>query len=201
ASQCHLLIALGRACYYAGDLSGCVDAALAAADAARAAGRAELLAEAALVLEPALDSRVNAAATQLCEEALARLDGSRPDAAPTETRDRLRGRLLALRSHLAFYGGDQARTESLSAAALDLARGAGDDHALGDALRARKEACPGPAGRAEPMALAAEMLALAQRTGSARLALWGELWRIDALAEAGALADAADELSALQVAV
>src|SRR5262249_52759643 len=59
ASQCHLLIALGRACYYAGDLSGCVDAALAAADAARAAGRAELLAEAALVLEPALDSRVN----------------------------------------------------------------------------------------------------------------------------------------------
>ncbi|MDQ3896885.1 MAG: AAA family ATPase, partial [Actinomycetota bacterium] len=48
ASQCQLLIALGRACYFTGDLSGCVDAALAAADAARAAGSTELLAEAAL---------------------------------------------------------------------------------------------------------------------------------------------------------
>ena len=201
ANQCELLIALGRACYFTGDLSGCVDAALAAADEARAAGSAELLAEAALVLEPALDSRVNAAATQLCQEALARLDDSGPDADPTETREALRARLLALRSHLAFYDGDQARTESLSAAALDLALGAGDDRALGDALRARKEACPGPAGRVERMALADEMLALAQRTSSARLAMWGELWRIDALAEAGALAEAADELGALRVAV
>jgi DNA-binding NarL/FixJ family response regulator len=45
------------------------------------------------------------------------------------------------------------------------------------------------------------MLALAQRTSSARHALWGHLWRIDALAEAGALAEAADELGPLQVAV
>jgi DNA-binding CsgD family transcriptional regulator len=201
ADECQLLIALGRACYFAGDLSGCVDTTLAAADAARAAGRAELLAEVALVLEPALDPRVNAVATQLCEEALARLHDSRPDADATETRTALRAQLLALGSHLAFYDGDQARTESMSAAALHLARGAGDDRALGAALRARKEACPGPEGRAERMALAAEMLGLAQRTSSARLAMWGELWRIDALVEAGALAEAADELAALRVAV
>jgi DNA-binding CsgD family transcriptional regulator len=198
--QCQLLIALGRACYLAGDLAGCVDATLAAADAARAAGRAELLAEAALVLEPALDSRVNAAATQLCEAALAGLGDSRIDAA-AETRDRLRAQLLALRSHLAFYAGDEAGTERLSAAALDLARRTGDDRALGDALRARKEACSGPAGRAERMALAGEMLALAQRTNSARLAMWGELWRIDALVEAGVLAEAANELGGLRVTV
>jgi DNA-binding CsgD family transcriptional regulator len=201
ADQCQLLIALGRACYATGDWSGCVDATLAAADAARAAGSGELLAEAALVLEPALDPRVNAVATQLCGEALTRLDDRHPDAHSTETRKVLRAQLLALGSHLAFYDGDQARTESLSAAALDLARGTGADRALGAALRARKEACPGPAGRAERMALAAEMLGLAQRTSSARLAMWGELWRIDALVEAGAIADAADELAALQVAV
>ena len=201
ASQCRLLMALGRACYFTGDLSGCIDAALAAADAARAAGSPELLAEAALVLEPALDPRVNAVATQLCEEALARLDDRSADTHPAETREALRAQLLALRSHLAFYEGDQARTESLSAAALDLARAASDDRALGDALRARKEACPGPAGRAERVGLAAEMRALAQRTNSARLAMWGELWRIDALVEAGALAEAADALGALRVAV
>jgi DNA-binding CsgD family transcriptional regulator len=51
------------------------------------------------------------------------------------------------------------------------------------------------------MALADEMLALGQRTNSARLVMWGELWRIDALVEAGALAEAADELGGLQVAV
>lgn len=196
ADRCRLLIAIGRACYVAGDWSGCVDATLAAANAARAAGSAELLAEAALVLEPALDSRINAVATQLCEEALARLD-----AKPAEAPLALRAELLALGSHLAFYDGDQARTESLSSAALALAREAGDDSALGAALRARKEACPGPAGRSERMALAAEMLGLAQRTSSARLAMWGELWRIDALVEGGAIAEAADELAALQVAV
>lgn len=201
ADQCQLLIALGRACYFTGDLSGCVDAALGAADAARAARSPELLGEAALVLEPALDSRVNAVATQLCEEALAWLGDRCGDAGVIQPRHGSRARLLALRSHLAFYDGDQARTETLSAAALDLARGAGDDRALGDALRARKEACPGPGGRAERMALADEMLQLAQRTGRPRLAMWGELWRIDALVEGGALTEAADELGVLRVAV
>jgi DNA-binding CsgD family transcriptional regulator len=51
------------------------------------------------------------------------------------------------------------------------------------------------------MALAAEMVALAQRTSSARLAMWGQMWRIDALVEGGAVAEAADELGGLQVAV
>jgi DNA-binding CsgD family transcriptional regulator len=45
------------------------------------------------------------------------------------------------------------------------------------------------------------MLALAQRTNSARTAMWGERWRIDALIESGQLAVAAEELPALQLAV
>jgi DNA-binding CsgD family transcriptional regulator len=102
---------------------------------------------------------------------------------------------------VAFYDGEQDRVETLSADALALARASRDDRALVDALRARKEACPGPAGRAERMAIATEMLALAARTNSARTAMWGELWRIDALVEDGQIAAAAEELSALRVAV
>jgi DNA-binding CsgD family transcriptional regulator len=186
-------IALGRAAYFSGDLPGCVEAAVAAADAARSAGSPELAGEAALVLEAVPDEAVNAVAKQLCESALAGLAGSGSD--------RLRARLLAQRSHLAFYAGEQERVESLSAAALDLARRAGDDPALVSALRARQEACPGPSGRAERLRLGAEMVELAQRTGSPRTAMWGVLWRIDALIESGKLADALEALGALRIAV
>jgi DNA-binding CsgD family transcriptional regulator len=191
--RCRVLVALGRAAYLAGDLHGCLDAAVAAAEAARRAQSPELMGDVALVLEAAPDPGVNAVAKQLCEEALAGLGDTGHEA--------LRARLLAQRSHLAFYDGDQDQVESVSAAALDLARVANDDRALADALRARQEACPGPAGRAERRLLATEMLALAQRTNNARTAMWGELWQIDALIENGQLADAADELPALQVAV
>ena len=191
--ECRLLASLGRAAYFAGDLHGCLDAAVAAADAGRSAGSPELVAEAALVVEAAPDPAVNTVAKQLCEEALVGLG---------DTGDKvLRARLLALRSHLAFYDGDQNRVETLSAKALDLAGASGDDRALVDALHARKEACPGPHRRSERMLLATEMLALAPRANSARTAMWGELWRIDALIEGGQLAAAAEEIPALQVAV
>ncbi|MEX5633639.1 ATP-binding protein [Parafrankia sp. FMc2] len=191
--RCRLLVALGRAAYFAGDLRGCVNAAVEAAGAARAAQSPELAGEAALVLEAAPTSGVNAVAEQLCEQALADLGDN--------DHEGLRARLLAQRSHLAFYDGDQDRVASLSVAALELARASCDDHALADALRARQEALPGPAGRAERLLLATEMLALARRTNGARAAMWGELWRIDALIESGQLAAAAEELPALRVAV
>ena len=186
-----LQVALGRAAFLAGDLEVCVESAVAAADTARRAGSPQLLADAALVLEPASDARVNAVAKQLCEQALA--DGDAPDP--------LRARLLAQRSHLAFHGGEQDRIDSLSTAAIELARKSGDARALADALRARQEACPGPAGLSERLRLASEMLALAQRTDSAHSAMWAELWRIDALVESGRLALAAEELSPLRIAV
>ncbi|MCI3950406.1 MAG: transcriptional regulator, LuxR family, partial [Acidimicrobiales bacterium] len=193
AERSTVLVALGRAAHLAGDLGAWRAAAAAAAEAARSAGLPALLGEAALVLEAVPDPGINALTTQLCEEALAALGHDGHEA--------LRSRLLAQRSHLAFYDGDQDRVRSLSADALDLARMSGDDRALVDALHARKEACPGPAGRPERVALATEMLAVASRTGRARAAMWGELWRIDALVEAGRFADAADELPVLRLAV
>ncbi|MEA2827502.1 MAG: hypothetical protein QOG43_1941 [Actinomycetota bacterium] len=195
--QGRVLLSLGRASYLAGELHGCMDAAVSAAAVARRAGSPLLLAEAALVLEAAPDPRVNAVAKELCEQALAGLGESVVDPADRA----VRARLLAQRSHLAFYDGEQDRVEALSAEALQLARTSGDDRALAGALRARQEACPGPAGRNERLLLAGEMLTLAQRTNSARNTMWGLLWRIGGLLESGRVTAAADELPGLQVAV
>ena len=145
------------------------------------------------MLEAAPDPRVNTVARQLCERALAGVGESGDQG--------VRARLLALRSHLAFYDGEQDEVGSLSAASIALARGSGDDTALAAALRARQEACPGPAGRSERLLLAAEMLALGQRTNRAGILMWGELWRIDALLESGDLRSAADTLPSLRLAV
>ena len=191
AAACRTHLALGRAGYFAGDLESARSAAVAAADLARSAKLPDLLAEAALVLEPVPDPATTALITALCDEALAM---AAPDSA-------LRARLLAQRSHLAFYAGDNALTDDASAAALELARASGDDNSLIAALRARHDAVPGPQLRRERLALAAEMLAAAERTGDARTAMWGRLWRVDALVEDGRLADAADELGPLAATV
>jgi DNA-binding CsgD family transcriptional regulator len=187
-----VLTALGRAAYLAGDLQGCAEAAVAAADAGRAAGDPELAGEAALVLEVTADPAVNAVVRRLCDQALADLGAGDHPA--------LRARLLAQRSHLAFYDGAEADVDELSGAALALARSSGDDRALVAALHARKEASPGPAGTDERLALAAEMLRLAPRFPNPRAAMWGELWRIEALIERGDLAAAAERLPGLQAA-
>ncbi|GLZ28393.1 LuxR family transcriptional regulator [Lentzea sp. NBRC 105346] len=179
--------ALGRAAYFAGDLEACVKAAQAAAELARTP---EELAEAALVLEAAPGAGVNAAAKPLCEEALAKLDGH----------DALKARLLAQRSHLAFYDGEQDRVDTLSRDALSLARKANDNKALEEALRARQEACPGPFGIVERMAIAEEMIELGVRTSSPRTTMWGVLWRVYALIESGEITRAAEELPALELA-
>jgi DNA-binding CsgD family transcriptional regulator len=186
-----VLVALGRAAYFAGDLDGCGEAAGAAMDIARRVPSPTLMGRAALVVEAAVDLR--GLATQLCDDALAAL-GDDGDAG-------LRARLLAQRGHLALYDGDLPRTAALSMAALELARGCGDDGALAEALHARLEACPGPAGVVERLELAAEMRVLARRTDDARMAMWGEIWCIGALVQGGRLMDAALELAPLRVAV
>jgi DNA-binding CsgD family transcriptional regulator len=191
AAACRTQLALGRAGYLAGDLDTARSAAVAAADLARSAGLPDLLAEAALVVEPVPDPATTAVLTVLCEDALT--------AAPADPA--LRARLLAQRSQLAFYAGDREHTDATSAAALELACASRDDRALVAALRARHDAVPGPRRRRERLALAAEMLAAAGRTSDARTAMWGRLWRIDALVEDGRLADAADELGPLAAAV
>lgn len=221
--ECRAQLALGRAGHLAGDLEVARRAAVAAAGLARSAARPDLLGEAALVLEPVPDPTTAAVLTALCDEALAALPDSAltapgdealaalRDEAPAAFQDEaqarppaeaaLRARLLAQRGQLAFYAGDRELTRRASSAALELARAGGDDRSLLAALRARHDAVPGPSGRGERLALAVEMLAAAERTGDARSAMWGRLWRVHALVEDGRLPEAADELGPLAVAV
>ncbi len=184
AERCRLSLKLARAAYFSGDLAATVTAARAAADGARAAADARLLAESALTLEAAPGATVNATARDLADEALGALDRDRVDDPA------LRARLDALLSHLAFYAGDRAGTDARSRTSLNLARASGDDRALVEALRARQEALPGPAGRAERDRLADEMTAAAQRIGSPRAEMWGRLWRVEVLTERGEFAAA-----------
>ena len=152
--------------YFAGDIDGCVDAAVLAADAARAAQSSELMGDAALVLEAVPAPGINTVAKQLCEEALAGLGDTADEA--------LRARLLAQRSHLAFYDGEQDRTESLSAAALDLAAPVGrrararrrGARAEGGVPGSRRSSgAEGPRDR-DALARAAARTALAPRCGA-----------------------------------
>lgn len=191
ADRCELSLKLARAAYFSGDLAGTVAAAGAAADAARSAHDARLLAESALSLEAAPDPTVNATARELADEALGALDRDGVDDPA------LRARLYALLSHLAFYAGDREATDARSRISLDLARASEDDRAHVEALRARQEALPGPAGRAERELLANEMIAAAQRCGSPRAEMWGRLWRVEVLTERAEFTAAEQRLSEL----
>lgn len=184
--RCELLLGVAKAAYLAGDLGGCADAAGETGALARALDRTDLLANAALAVEASTDEKVNAVARALCDQAMASL-------APSAGAG-LRARLLAQRSHIAFYDGEFEVMRRLGEEALELARASSDDEALIDALRARQEASPGPQGRAERARLAEEMVAVAERVGNPRAAMWGHLWAVDTLVEQGQLSAAAKRL-------
>jgi DNA-binding CsgD family transcriptional regulator len=188
-----LMVELARACFLSGELAEAAEVARQAGSGARAAGDAAMQAAAALTLEAGNDAAVNAAARQLCDSAIDAI-GPNGDRAT-------RARLLALRSHVAFYDLELELAHSLSDDALALARASGDDEALVEALRARQLVSAGPAARPERLALASEMLKVSRRTGSGRIAMWGRLLTIDSLVEQGDLVNAEGQLPALRVAV
>ena len=109
----HVLVALGRAAYFAGDPVGCADAAVAAMDLARRAASPELMGQAALVVEATPDLR--GLAKQLCDDALAALgdDGRRgatgPAARPTRSSRAVRRRPAPHRAAHRGRAGSRAR--------------------------------------------------------------------------------------------
>jgi ATP/maltotriose-dependent transcriptional regulator MalT len=97
------------------------------------------------------------------------------------------------------YRGEYRRANEVSRAALDTTELTGDPDALVDALRARQLARSGPDGSAERAVISARMLDAAHKTGSAWVEMWGRLWRIDTLFEAGQLPAIARELADLAI--
>ncbi|HEY7621278.1 MAG TPA: AAA family ATPase [Solirubrobacteraceae bacterium] len=182
-----LLIGLGDARLRAGDVEASRESFSSAAAVARRRRDGELLARAAL-------GRSGLGATVLghdpetvavLEDALATLGGG--SAA-------LRARLLGRLAIELYHSPPVARREELSAQAVALAREAGDPSALADALSARHVALWSPPHLDERLALADEMVALAEADGDREHALQGRNWRVLDLLERGDLDAARREI-------
>ncbi|HEY1276798.1 MAG TPA: AAA family ATPase [Thermoleophilaceae bacterium] len=181
--RCELLIGLGEARLRAGDVPGSRESFGAAAALARELGDAGSLARAALG-RSGLGVTVlghDPETVALLEEALAKLpQGERA----------LRARLLG-RLAIELYHASPDRRAELSGEAVALAREAGAPDALGDALSAHHVALWSPPHLERRLALADEMVALAESASDAERALQGRNWRVLDLLESGDL-DAAE---------
>jgi DNA-binding SARP family transcriptional activator len=182
-----LLLGLGDARLRAGDVERSRASFSAAAQQARQHGDPQQLARAALgrsglgVTVLGHDSET----VTLLEEALAAM-GDRSPA--------LRARLLGRLAIELYHAPPVARREELSAQAVALARETGEPGALVDALSARHVALWSPPHLDERLALADEMVALAQDAGDRERALQGRNWRVLDLLERGDLATARAEI-------
>jgi DNA-binding CsgD family transcriptional regulator len=172
-----LELGLAAALHRSGDLSGWQETA------SRVARRAELrrdrllLARTALVMDASGEPGWDAEICRTCEQALV------AEGLP----DDLRARVSSRYAQALVYGGRYERAGEVSRDALAVAEASGDPLALVDALRARQLACCASEGVAERAVLAQRMLGAADSTGSAWEEMWGRLWRIDTLFEAGQL--------------
>jgi tetratricopeptide (TPR) repeat protein len=181
-TRCELLLCLGRAQARAGDYQEARASCLRATELARELGDAARLARAALGFgEPQVEGGlVDRQLVALLEEAL---EGLSPEDST------LRARLVARLSLELTFADDaalrEARRESLSLEALQMARRLGDVVALCNALRARWLARWGPDGLEERTALAEEHLALARETGDREIELLARARRTTCFLEAG----------------
>jgi DNA-binding CsgD family transcriptional regulator len=184
-----LLLDLAEADWRSGRLEVARATCKEVADAARRTHRADLLAEAALALEP-----IGALAWDLdlalwCKEALAGVDDA--DVA-------LRARLLARLTEASVYAGEDEAGAQTSDQALHLADASGDATAVVAALRARQLALSGPEHGGERTVLADRMVDAGLVLRRPSVEMWGRLWRIDTHWERGELADIAGALPRLE---
>jgi hypothetical protein len=164
------------------------EACAAAVDAARHNGSRDLLASAALTLEPVGDPAWDGDIHAWCAEALA--------AAGQDASTQVR--LLARLSQSAAYLRLDEEADRASADALQRAADLSDTEARVDALIARQLVRSGPDDVGELGELADQMLAVSASTGRADLERWGRLWRIDMHWYAGRLSAIASETAGLQ---
>jgi len=156
-------------------------------DAAREAGQPALLARAALA-RGGVGTTVHDADEELVallEEALAAL--GEDDVA-------LRARVLARLAVEVYYVPPPSRREELSDEAVRLAREAGADDALVDALNARHAALWSPDRLAERLRVARELVDLAELVGDRERSLQARTWLVLDLVEAGDLDTARGEI-------
>jgi tetratricopeptide (TPR) repeat protein len=190
AQRCELLVALGEACWGAGDVQKGRQACGQAAELAEKLGDANALARAALGFcgphrfEPVAEVlRSNASVLQRALVALG--DDDSP------LRSQLMGRL-------AMHTDIEQRGPMLARQALEIARRVADKATLADVLPSVMWATRGPDTLHESLALAAELGRVAQEVGDSRLRALAHEWLLDGLLELGDIDGVERELDALQ---
>jgi DNA-binding CsgD family transcriptional regulator len=178
-----LLLGLARALFRSGDVAGSLDACLTAARAAARAGRPDLAAAAALVVEGIGEGPWARTLIALAESALVAL-GDHDIAAQARLHAQI-GQLLDLTD---IPDGTQ-RAQGEAALAVGLAEQSADRRALQAALQAQQKVLSGPEGVDQRLAIASRMIQIGTESGDPWPALWGRLWAVDALMQLGRLAE------------
>jgi DNA-binding CsgD family transcriptional regulator len=182
ADRAELMLRLADAHYTAGSLSEAMRLCVQAAALAESVGRADLAAQAALVVRGVGDPQVLQDTMRLARRALDRLDDQDPGA------DVLRCRLLA---QLATGEADSGHPDAAldhSAQAIALAEATGDPDAELDAIRARHLALAVPERVGERLGLGRRAVEVGASARQPVAELWGHLWRADAALQLGTLA-------------
>lgn len=176
------LVGAARARLHSDEIGSAVARCIDAGRAAREAGRGDLLAEAALVVEgrggsggPEIPALI-----ALAEEALDAIDAGE---------HAWRARILGLLAVLHFYA-DSRRCEALTDAAIEEAGRTDDPLAAAAAARARQMIRFGPEHAEERLLLADRIGEAGRSAGDPSITQWEALWRVDALLELGRVPDA-----------
>ena len=191
--RCELLLALGHACWGAGELDKARQTYLQAAELAEQLGEATRLAHAALGFCGPHRFEVAIAVTRpvagLLQRALAAL--GEDDSA---LRAQLMGRLAAA---LAYTGGEH-RSRMLARQALEMARRVADKVTLAEVLASTHWVTHGPDALHESLTRAEELGRVADEVGDRRLRALAHWRLIDSLLELGDIEAVQRELEALQ---
>ena len=153
-----------------------IESCVEAVDLAEAAGRPDLMARAALVLQGVGSMGVARVADRLCQRALALI--------PEEDLAARAG-LMSLRAVAAAEEAVDRSADPLSAMALDLARRSGSAHAELEAIAARHYVLSYPQAIEERTLLAERAVALGRTSTTALGVLWGHLWLADVALQRG----------------
>jgi tetratricopeptide (TPR) repeat protein len=188
AHRCDLLLELGEAHAHAGNPAGARDAFERAAELARSLADPERLARAALGYggPSATFGVMDESLITLLEEAHAGLG---------EAASPLRAMVLARMAAELYFSSATERRAELARDAVQMARRLEDPAALAYALNAGHGALWGPENAQERLAIATEIIALAERAGSRALALQGHARRVTDLLELGDVAAADAEIA------
>jgi tetratricopeptide (TPR) repeat protein len=186
--RCDLVLAAGEAHARAADFAKAMGAFGRGADLACALADPERLARAALGYGRGWGGFgiVDETLVGLLEQALAAL--GEHDSAP-------RAMVLARLAAELYYSGLRDRRMELSSRAVEMARRLGDPATLGYALNGRHRALWGPENAQDRLALAREIIELADRAGDRELALRGRALCVVDLLELGDLVAADAEIA------